>query len=110
MATETEFRKPFVAALRKCGASVVPYVGSTMGFSGVADVFVAHLHWHGWVEFKGPNTPLSKLQEIFLADMRARNVHAHCVRFVTMSCFQIYEGPVIEWENGDDIIHAFRFP
>ncbi len=103
MPTETKLRKPFIEALRRCGAKVIPYVGSTMGQQGTADVFVAHKIWHGWIEFKGPNTPLTRLQEIFLSDMRKRNVNAHCIRLLDTYRFRVDEELAYNWQTGDEI-------
>ena len=106
--TETQLRQPFIAALRKIGALVVPYVGSKMGQIGVADVFIAHKDWHGWVEFKGPTTKVQPLQQKFLDDMRKRNVNALLVRLLTKSTFRIVPGPIYSWRTGDDILKALK--
>ena len=106
--TETELRKPFIAALRLCGAKVVPYVGSKMGQQGTADVFVAHKDWHGWVEFKGPTTKIQPLQQLFIDDMNKRGVNAVVVRLLGKQYFQINAGPVLCWSTGMEIINALQ--
>ena len=102
--TETDLRKPFIAALRACGAKVVPYVGSKMGQQGTADVFVAHTSWHGWIEFKGPTTKIQPLQQLFIDDMNKRGVNAVVVRLFDKQKFQINSSTIRAWKTGSDII------
>jgi len=105
MATETELRKPIIKALRKVNAIVVPYVGSTMGIEGVADVFVAHTRWQGWIEFKGPTTKIKPLQLRFIEDMRQRGVNAHIMRLFPDDTF-LLDGLRYRWANGIDILDS----
>lgn len=74
--TETELRKPVVSLLRASGAMVIPYVGSTMGRSGVSDVHIVSRLFNGYVEFKGPETPRQADQEQFVRDCLKRGYPA----------------------------------
>ena len=80
--TETKLRAKFVKSLRNCNAKVVPYVASVMGDAGTSDVFVAHKRWAGWIEFKGPETKVKKIQKVFQQDMRDRWVNAFICRLL----------------------------
>ena len=93
MLTETDLRKRFVEQLRKAGAKVIPYVGSTYGQSGTADIYVAHKRWSGWVEFKGPKTKIEPLQKLFQEDMLARGVNSVFVRFLDKNTYIVNENP-----------------
>lgn len=87
--TETALRKPFISALRDTGAIVIPYVGSTYGVTGTPDIFVAHLMWSGWIEFKGPNTRIEPIQQRMIDSLRKRNVKVEIVRLHGPSTFTI---------------------
>lgn len=93
--TETQLRKPFVEALRKAGAIVVPYVGSTFGQQGTSDVFVAHKLWSGWIEFKGPKTKVEPIQVRFIKDMQIRRVNATIVRLLKHGQYQLEDWGLI---------------
>jgi len=105
MPTETQLRKPFVEALRRAGGLVIPYVGSTYGQMGTADVFLAHINWSGWIEFKGPKTKIEPIQQKFIEDMRKRRVNAVVLRLLEDHEFKI-EPHVFkwEWDDGFDIL------
>lgn len=87
--SETALRKPFINALRNVGALVIPYVGSTYGVAGTSDVFVAHVKWHGWIEFKGPKTKVEAVQQHFIDEMLKRKVNAFVVRLFPNNWFEI---------------------
>jgi hypothetical protein len=103
--TETELRKKMCFALRKCGAYIVPYVGSTMGQKGVADIFLAHKDWHGWIEFKGPKTKVRKIQHHFIVEQRKRGVNAVMLRLMDIDEFSLDDTRgVFFWSKGSDIL------
>lgn len=53
-----------------------------MQSSGIPDRYVCHTLWHGWMEFKGEVTRITKLQKIFIRDHNARQLcSAVVVRF-----------------------------
>ena len=50
---------------------IIPYVAGTRGRKGTADRIIWHPFWAGWIEFKGPNTPVSGAQETMGLRMNA---------------------------------------
>ena len=105
MLTETTLRKPFIRALKMYGGDVTPYVGSKMGREGTSDIWLAHKKWSGWIEFKGPKTPLKPLQKQFIRIQRARLVNALVVRFLDNTTYTLNEnGFEVSWDTGADIL------
>lgn len=106
--TETFLRKKLVKALREVGAEVIPYVGSLMGQQGTADIFVAHKMWHGWIEFKGPNTKIKPLQIRFINRQLDRNVNALFCRMLDERTVNINESHLWTWDNGWELLSIFK--
>lgn len=103
--TETKLRKPIIEALQKCGGLVVPYVGSVMNQNGTADIFLAHVAWSGWIEFKGPHTDIKPLQERFRQQMNLREVRAIIMRLYPGNLFSLDDvTEIFPWYTGYDII------
>jgi len=106
--TETALRKPICEALRKCGGDITPYVGSTMGREGTCDIFLAHKLWHGWIEFKGPNTKIKPTQELYIQELRKRNVKAVVIRIFENNSLMFDEELSVNWLDGWDILEALQ--
>ena len=78
--TEPEQTAPFCKGLVELGAQVVVLAGSGMS-SGWPDRLVIHADWKGFIEFKGPRTPLRKNQEVNIREVMRRGFPAVVVRF-----------------------------
>lgn len=62
------------------GAMVFAVVAHRLQESGWPDRYVSHVRWRGWLEFKGPETPVAVKQRIVLRGLRARGDAAWVVR------------------------------
>ena len=63
MQTETKLTARLLVPWRAMGAEVLNITGSAFQAPGWPDIFICHKHWSGWIEFKGPTTPIQPHQK-----------------------------------------------
>ena len=78
--TESPWCRRISTELRQKNAKVIAIVAHQMQEPGIADRYVAHLLFAGWLEFKGPKTHVKLVQRIFLREMCERGVPACLVQ------------------------------
>ena len=77
---ETDFAKKITRNLRDCNALVLSVVGNRMQQNSWPDIYVAHVYWSGWIEFKGLKTKLRKDQKVLIEGLQIRGANAVIVR------------------------------
>jgi hypothetical protein len=81
MMIETRLTARLIKQIRLANGRVLNVHGHASQDPGWPDVFITHKYWTGWIEFKGPRTPISEYQENILASLY-QQVSIWIVRFV----------------------------
>ena len=82
MKTENQLTGDLVRAGRECKALVLNLHGHREQAPGWPDVYISHVYWTGWIEFKGKGTLLQGHQRNILMQLRSKGVQAWIVRFL----------------------------
>lgn len=80
MATESTFRAPLIKNMRGMGAEILSIVGSKMQGDGWPDIHIDHIHWSGWIEFKGVKTLVKPHQTQKMKDLVAAGAKVYIAR------------------------------
>ena len=100
MDNETKLTTRLVKAWREMHCEVLNiHGGGYMQAPGWPDVFICSRVWSGWIEFKGPKTPIEAHQKRILTALSVDN-NAWFVRFTFQAgrawCFEImYENLIV---------------
>lgn len=78
---EGQLGSKLAAHLRGQNAIVLPMVAGTMSELGVADKYVAHNYWRGWMELKAVGETLTQVQLDFARRMLERGDQCCGVQF-----------------------------
>jgi len=82
MLTETKLTARLVKSWREMNCEVINIAGSAMQDPGWPDVFVCGRLWDGFIEFKGPTTPLQPHQARIIQRLEEANTNVCIVRFI----------------------------
>ena len=63
MQIETKLTARLLVSWRAMGSEILNITGSAFQAPGWPDIFICHKHWSGWIEFKGPTTPIQPHQK-----------------------------------------------
>lgn len=80
MIYERVFARELRTILRECDAEILPIVGNKMQPGAWPDLYIAHIFYNGWIEFKAEDTLLRPDQVKKISRLKEREVPAYVVR------------------------------
>lgn len=79
---EIKWTNRLIKKLRDKGAKVIAIVGGDGQECGIPDRYIAHCGICAWVEFKGPITTVTAVQQKMIRELRAQGSVAVVCRFI----------------------------